>query len=242
MKFKTAITHVQKDGGEIVRGFELSELVKDQGFINSIFLILTGKLPSASESRMFDALLTSAIDHGPATGSALTARISASAKNPLHASLAAGLLGMGERHGAAVTTAMQFLYDNEGTSDLEVLLQKMKAEKKYAPGFGHRILEEDTRALTLLQIAKEEDLSGKYCEFAQKVKEVLNSISSKKLPLNVDGAMAAILCDMGFDARLGSGIFIIARMPGLVAQTVEEIVNDEGIRKVDEGDVEYIGE
>ena len=53
--------------------------------------------------------------------------------------------------------------------------------------------------------------------------------------------MAAILLDMGFDARLMKGFFIIARIPGLVAQVYEEMADDPGIRRLDQSDIQYTG-
>jgi citrate synthase len=57
----------------------------------------------------------------------------------------------------------------------------------------------------------------------------------------MDGANAAILLDMGFEQKLIDGFFIIARTPGLVAQAFEEMTSGEGLRRVDESDIEYIG-
>ncbi|MEK7643738.1 MAG: citryl-CoA lyase, partial [Patescibacteria group bacterium] len=207
----------------------------------TIFLILKGELPTPAQTKMMNAIFTAVVDHGPGTPSAQCARISASAKNDLHASVAAGLLGLGGRHGAVVEPAMKFFYDNIDELDLAVLLRTMKEKKQYAPGFGHKIFTVDPRAQTLFDIAKETGVYGKYAEFAEKVETVLNSTASKKLPLNADGAIAALLCDLGFDARVGDGIFVIARVPGLVAQVVEEIISGEGIRRVEPEEIEYNG-
>ncbi|OGH67003.1 MAG: hypothetical protein A3B90_02015 [Candidatus Magasanikbacteria bacterium RIFCSPHIGHO2_02_FULL_41_13] len=241
MRFKTSITNVQRDGTETIRGHELGELVKNNGFVETIYLLLKGDLPDKNQARMLDAILTSVIDHGPAVASALAARISASAKNTLQSSVAAGLLGLGDRHGVVIEPAMKFFFEHVGETDLGGLLTKMKEQRKYAPGFGHKIFEVDPRTERLFAIAKETGVYGKCCEFSQKVETTLNSISSKKLPLNADGAIAAILCDMGFDPRVGNGIFVIARVPGLVAHIVEEVTNDEGIRRLEPEDIEYIG-
>lgn len=241
MHFKTSITNVQRDGTEIIRGHELGDLINNNGFVQTIYLLLKGELPNEAQTKMFDAILTSVVDHGPAVASALNARISASARNPLHASVAAGLLGLGERHGVVIEPAMKFFFDHKDETDVAGLLKNMKEQKKYAPGFGHKIFEVDSRTQRLFALAKELGIFGAYCDFAQKVEQSLNSISSKKLPLNADGAIAAILCDMGFDARVGNGIFVIARVPGLVAHIVEEVGSGEGIRRIEPEDIEYIG-
>jgi len=241
MKFQTSITDVKTNGTERVRGKELTELIENNTFTQTIFLILQGRLPRDQEEQMMNAIFTSIIDHGPATTSALTARISASANNPMHCALAAGILGFGERHGVALEATMHFFYENVETSDVSLLLKSMKEQKKYAPGFGHKVFEEkDPRAEVLLKKAEELGFFGMHCKFAKSVHTEINKISSKKLPLNVDGAIGAILCDMGFDSRLGRGIFVIGRIPGLVAQVYEEMVQDSGIRRLDVDDIEYI--
>lgn len=242
MHFKTSITNITSEGKEFVRGFDLEELAKSSNFGEAIFLLLMGKKPNENESKMWNAILVMAIDHGPGTASALTARISASAKNSVHSSLAAGLLGLGERHGLAIDGSMKFFLEHKNVLDLQALLQTMKEQKKYVPGYGHKILSVDSRAKALLEIAKETGFYKEHCIFAQRVEDTLKNTSSKALPLNIDGAMAAVLCDMNIDSTLAKGIFMIARVPGLVAHIVEEIKNDEGIRRLEPEDIEYIGE
>jgi len=241
MKFKTSITHI-KDGKEVVRGHELSALVQEKTFPEAVFLILSGRLPKEKELRLWNAMLTSVIDHGPGVASAMNARISASADNPIHASLAAGLLGFGKRHGMAVEGAMEFFYAHEKETDLAGLLAKLKEQKVRVPGYGHKVFtESDPRTETLFAIAHETGIAGVYCTFAKTVQETLNSISSKKLPLNVDGAIAAILCDMGFSPAAGNAVFLIGRVPGLLAHILEEEEQDEGIRRLPEEDITYTG-
>ncbi len=240
MKWKTALTKIE-DGKESIRGYSLEELMQKKSFTEVIFLLLKGELPTEKQTEMFNAILTSVIDHGPAVASAMNARISASAKNDVHTSVAAGLLGLGGRHGVVIEPAMKFFYDHVKNADLLGHLKTMKEQKKFAPGYGHKIFTTDPRTQTLFALAKKLKIYGDYCAFAEKAEETLNAISSKKLPLNADGAIAAILCDMGFDARVGNGIFVIARVPGLVAHVVEEVMNDEGIRRSEQDEIEYTG-
>jgi citrate synthase len=155
--------------------------------------------------------------------------------------VAAGLLGLGERHGVVISQAMEFFYNHKDEKDLPGLLKTMKENKQYVLGYGHKFFSEvDPRTSKLFEIAKENSIFSKHCELALQVEKNLNEISSKKLPLNADGAIAAILCDMGVKSNIGNGIFIIARVPGLVAQIVEEQENDVGIRRLSDEEVEYI--
>ncbi|OIO19073.1 MAG: hypothetical protein AUJ37_03865 [Candidatus Magasanikbacteria bacterium CG1_02_41_34] len=240
MKFQTSITNI-KDDQEIIRGHKLEELVQKHSFVEVIYLLFTGKPPSESETKMLNALFVSAIDHGPGTVSGMTARISASAANSTHTALAAGILGFGPRHGIAGQGAMEFFYEHADEKDVSGLVAKLKEQKVRIPGYGHKIFTDiDPRSVTLFGIAKELGIYGKHSEFALKVKDELNKISSKPLPLNIDGTFAAILCDMGFDVRMGQSFFLIARTPGLLAQIHEEQTNDVGSRRLGEDEIEFV--
>lgn len=240
MKFKTAITDI-KNGEEIIRGQRLEDLIKDRSFVEVIYLLFKGELPSEQHAAMLNSLLVAAIDHGPGTVSAMTARISASAKNSTHSALAAGVLGFGPRHGIAGEGAMEFFYENINEADVSGLVAKLKEKKVRIPGYGHKVFTDvDPRQEVLFGIAKELSVFGEYCEFALTVKDELNKISSKKLPLNIDGTMAAILCDMRFDVRMGQTFFLISRTPGLLAQIYEEQTNDVGSRRLEDNEIEFV--
>lgn len=238
MKFETHITEI-KDGREYIHGLALEELTKKHSFVETIFFLLRGEMPTESQTRMVNAIFTAGIDHGPGTASALAARISASAKNSFHTSIAAGILAMGERHGMAIEGAAKFFVENVNTLDIESLVKELKEKKIRVPGYGHAVLEKDERAETVFAIAREQGIYGKYSAFAEAFGQQLNLASSKKVPLNIDGAMAAILLDMGFSWQMMPGFFLIARLPGLVAQVHEERSEDNGLRRLDENDIVY---
>src|SRR6185503_5891234 len=52
----------------------------------------------------------------------------------------------------------------------------------------------------------------------------------KPLPINVDGAIAAILYDLGFPPPVGKLFFIIGRVAGLSAQVLEEYTRERAMR------------
>lgn len=240
MKWETSITNVN-NGDEIIREKKLSGLIKNNSFTESIFLIWRGRMPRTVETKMLDALLVSAIDHGTGTASAMTARIVSSAQNSLHASLAAGILAMGERHGGAIKNAAKFFIDHQDDKSVVELVKELKARRVRLAGFGHAVLSVDNRSLEILKIAKKLGFYKKCCQVAVQVEKELNKKSSKPLPLNIDGAMGAILADMGFDPKIMKGVFITARVPGLVAHIYEESQNDAGLRRLDENEIEYTG-
>ncbi len=63
----------------------------------------------------------------------------------------------------------------------------------------------------------------------------------KKLPINVDGAIAALLRDLDFPPRFGNAFFIIARIPGLIAHVIEEQTQQKPMRMINPTNYEYTG-
>lgn len=240
MNISTAITDIKQEE-EYIRGYKLDALMQNKSFVDVIFLALRGNLPTEPQASMLNALFVAAIDHGPGTASAQTARIVASAKNSMHTAIAAGILAMGERHGSAIEGAAEFFQTHKHVVQPDALVTSLKEQKVRVPGFGHPFLEVDHRSERLFLMAKERGLYGECSAFAESFHAALNAQSSKKLALNIDGAMAAILSDMGFEPSIMKGLFIIARAPGLVAHVHEEMVNDTGIRRLDQGDITYTG-
>jgi citrate synthase len=70
---------------------------------------------------------------------------------------------------------------------------------------------------------------------------VLSEKLGRPLPINVDGAIAAVISDMGFDWKLGKAFFIISRVPGLVAHAYEEMTRERPVRKLGPMPYEYDG-
>jgi citryl-CoA lyase len=243
-KWRTAITH--HVGHETyIRGYRLLDLVGNLSFAQAIYLILKGELPTEKESKMMEAMLVSVIDHGIAPPSAIAARAVASGGNSLNVGVAAGVLAFGSAHGGALEDAMRFLQEGvKSGRSVEEIVKEYLESKKPIPGYGHRYYKDfDPRTKRLMDIAKELGFYGPHCKFAEDVEEEISRQKGKRLVLNVDGAIAAIASEMGFDWRLGKGFFIIGRVPGLVAHVYEELTTEKPFSKRldEETEVEYTG-
>jgi citrate synthase len=59
--------------------------------------------------------------------------------------------------------------------------------------------------------------------------------------MNVDGALAAILLELGLDWRLGKAFYVIARPPGFIAHVFEEQTRERPYRDVGWKNVVYDG-
>jgi len=229
-----------------VRGYDITDLMAGCSFAEAVFLILKGELPNKEEARMMQAILVSSVDHGVSPPSVLATRTIMSAGNSLNTSVAAGVMAIGDVHGGAIEQAARIFQEwssKEGDSIQLAgqLIDDMKSQKKRLPGFGHRLHQTDPRTVKLFEIADELNFSGKNIEFCKAVEKTLEEKSGRKLPINVDGAIAAVISDMGFDWRLGKGFFIISRIPGLIAHAYEENSTQRPMRKLGNINCEYTG-
>ena len=240
--WKTRIsTHIGKEA--YVRGYRLEELIGNLTFTEAIYLILKGELPTEKEKKMLDVIFVSVIEHSIAPPSVLAARSVISGGNSLHVGVGAGILAFGEAHGGALEGAMKFFQENVDKNPEDTVRKYFEKGKRIA-GFGHKFFKEfDPRARKIIEYAKKIGFYGKYVKFAEEVEKAIEKVKGKKLVMNVDGAIAAVVSEMGFDYKLGKGFFIIGRIPGLVAHAYEELVYEKPFSKRlnEEYDVEYLG-
>lgn len=230
--WETEISSSGKDA--VVRGEKLED-VMEMNFSDAIWLVLSGEKPSKDESKIFNTILSCCIDHGVGNPSTVSARTVQSGGNEMNTSVAAGILALGDSHGGAIENCMEML--QSGNSAEKIVEQKLDSGETI-PGMGHKVYkEEDPRTAKIFEEA--EDL-GLASENVEKMRMIQDKFADKKmeLVLNVDGAIAAVMSDLGWDSRLGKGIFIIARTPGLVAHVHEEMGEPDFRRQ--EGD--YKGE
>ncbi|MBU0517817.1 citryl-CoA lyase [bacterium] len=243
--WKTSITNI--GGGEIrVRGYDIAEIMEKLTFAEVVYLILKGELPNDKQKRMMETMLVSSIDHGPTPPSVLAARTVFSGGNPLNTAVAAGVMTIGDSHGGAIEKCAKILQEwsqKEGSPQelAEQLAAEMKEQKQRMPGFGHRIHKRDPRTVKMLEIAERIGYKGRIIELAVAIQDELERTSGRDLPLNVDGAIAAVMSEMGFDWRLGKGFFIISRVPGLIAHVYEEWTRERPMRKLGPLAYEYDG-
>lgn len=237
-KWKTAISGII-DGEVHIHGYKITDLIDKISFTDAIWLELKGELPTDKERAMLDAILISTIDNGLGPPSVTNARNSASAGNPMQAAVAAGVLGIGDAHGGAIEECARLL---QMGLTAEKLVEKVISSGDRIAGFGHKIYkDEDPRATQIFNKAKQLGFYGEHCELAKAVEAKLEELKGKRIVINVDGAIAAVVSDMGFDYRLGKGFFIIGRVVGLVAHIFEEWVREKPYRRIPAEEVEYDG-
>lgn len=245
--WNTKITKVEPDH-IVTRGYRQEELIGRVPFGTVFFLLITGKMPDNREARMIDAIITSSIDHGVTPPSTHAARIVASAGVPLPTAVGAGILAVGNIHGGAIEDGARILqrwvkkmHENKWTHEqtAHTLLKDLKENGKRMPGFGHRIHKNDPRTGRLFDLADELKIAGDHIALSLALRSAF--AEKKALPINVDGAIAAIISDLGFDWRLGKAFFLIGRCAGLIAHVYEEMTTQKPMRTMCKQDVDYNG-
>ena len=251
---KTAVSRVEKDK-IVTRGYNQRDLIEKIRYSDMIFLLLRGRLPTLKESRIFNHVLVSFCDHGVTPPSTQTARLIASSGSPLNSAVAGALLSFGHKHAGAIEKTMELYQskistarliddpdiDNKQIASLAIEVYKDYVLKgKKVPGFGHRYHSTDPRADKLIEMAIKEGFIGPHLKLALAIQDLV--FEKKNIKLNVDGANAAILSDLGFDPELGLGVFIIGRVPGIITHIHEERMDEEEFRRFcDLDDIEYVG-
>ncbi len=246
-QWKTGITKVSPNN-LVTRGYRQEDLIGEVPFSHAVYLILKGDLPGKNEGRMMDAILTACIDHGITPPTARASRTIASGGVPLPTAVAGGLLSIGDAHGGAIEKGARMLQEEvRGASDegLEKVARRVvkakRAKKERILGFGHRVHTKDPRTKKLLNVAEETGVKGKHVELALHIQEELSKSLGREMPLNVDGAVAAIISDMGFPWSLGKGFFLIGRAAGLTAQVHEEMTREKPMRPMFSREHDYDG-
>lgn len=246
---KTAISWVEAEKIRL-RGYAVEDLIGRVSWGETLALLLLGELPPKNHAAMLEAILVSVIDHGVRPPSTIAAVTVANTGANLNSAVAAGILAINKFHGGAIEDCMKALSDAVQAQESENLDAQQAAEKIAADykakgarisGFGHRFHAADPRAVRLFELARELNVAGKFVEQAKILEKVLSEKSGKHLPINADGAIAALLCEMRFPPKVANGIFMIARTAGLVAHVVEEQERNPPMRTVDVENYEYDG-
>lgn len=216
-----------------VWGYDLTrELMGRVNLGDMGFLEITGRLPDARESTMFNALLVTLVEHG-IVPSTLAARMTvAGAPEALQAAVAAGLLGLGSVFVGSTEAVARLLRENLPDPGIDVRLPDIAARivdehrqaKRILPGLGHPIHKPiDPRTPRLFAIARANGFGGRYIALMKAITLRAEKVHARSLPINATGAIGAIACEMGLPWQACRGIGVMARAVGLVGHALEEL-------------------
>src|SRR5215213_6319364 len=248
-RWRTALTSIEPNK-ILLRGYPLDEIMGRLTFGETIYLLLMGECPTPGIGRLMEAMLVSFIDHGATPPSTLAARNTATSGAPLRACVASGVLGFGRYHGGDIESCMQFLDSGleivrRGTSYRDAaaeIVDRWQQTGEAIPGFGHRFHTRDPRATRLFQMALELEIEGGHIQMIRSVEMLLGALpGAEAVPVNIDGAIAAVCGDIGIPPEIANALFIISRVPGIAAQAQEERAREHPMRQIDPKDHVYDG-
>jgi citrate synthase len=228
-----------RDGHIRIHGYDVPSLMTGRTFTDTIFLLHRGRLPTDPERALLDAILTGVADHGSGAPSCATARLALSGnRQSVSAAVAAGILAVGDDHGGAGSGCMELIAEGVSRSKIDAIsldeaAQRITTEVRGAgrrlAGFGHRVHTTDPRTGILFEMARQGGIAGEGVAFVEAMERAIATIV-KPLPINIDGALAAVLHDMGFTPVFGRLVFIIGRAAGLTAEVAEELAREKPMR------------
>jgi len=214
-----------------VRGRDLCrDLIGKIDFADYFFLLLLGKEPDANQRFFVNALLVAIAEHGLVPSVQAARMTLAAAPEAVQGAVAAGLLGSGSVVFGSAEVAGRLLHDLVAASadrDPRAValdhIREMRKTKAPIPGFGHpQHSGGDPRANVLLELADERGLNGPYIRMLRTIESVLPEALGRPLPININGAIPAILLEIGFPVTTMKSISILARTAGLLAHLQEE--------------------
>lgn len=208
-------------------GYDLLELSSKKSFVEVLFLLLTGELPSLQQTELLNAVMVAFINPGPrhpATRAAMNAGVGKTFGTHI---LPIGLAVLGGSHlgGEEVTAAMRFFRtqrQNDPALVAAALLDTTKppseGDHHLAPGFGSRFGGIDPMpgkiASFLGGLAASGDTMRWGADFAA-------AIAPYGMGWLAPGVCAAVFCDLGLHYRNGAGLFQLLAAPGLLAHGLE---------------------
>jgi citrate synthase len=235
--WRTGVSRVEPDVIEY-RGYPVQDLIGNAGFVETMWLLVTGELPSRGQAALLEAALLAAADHGPQAPSIASARMAATCGVGLNSAVANGVNVLGDVHGGAGQQCVELLGGlaaavAEGGDPLEVArgaVADHAARGAYVPepvpGFGHRFHTRDPRRdplVALVQAAVADGhVEGRHLRVALALEEALGERRSRPVPMNIDGATAIVYAEMGCPPELARGLFVMSRSVGILAHAWEE--------------------
>jgi citrate synthase len=154
--------------------------------------------------------------------------------------VAAGIISLGDFHGGAIENCAEMLQNHVSLAReksfekaAEEIVTRYRAEKRRIMGYGHGIHQPvDPRNAKLFHLAQDYEIPDNHIQLSQAIESAIKKIIQKPIPLNVDGAIAAVISDLGIDWRLGKAFFFLGRIVGLTAHAYEQMYKERPMRRV----------
>ena len=232
--WRTGITRVEPNHIRI-RGYAIEELMGRIGLAEMQWLLVHGELPTRAQAALLEAAMLGCVDHGPHAPSIAAARVAVTCGVAMNGAMAQSAGVLGDIHGGAIQQAMELYESVAGRVGPDAALGEVAdAVDRFAegyggfvPGFGHRFHTNDPRTPRLLALAEdaraEGVIGGRFIDLARQVEAAIEHRKGRRIPMNIDGAAAAVYLELGFAPPLGRGLLVLARLMGAMANAWEQM-------------------
>ncbi|MGH1469612.1 MAG: citrate synthase [Cellvibrionaceae bacterium] len=210
----------------LCHGYNLLELIEKKSFIDVLYLLFRGELPCNDGRELLEKTFIAFINPGPRHPSTRAAIDAGIGKTDPELILPIGLnLLSGEYCGAAeVEHAMRWLRKNRKHNPkqlFESLLDEQNENSSVvsiAPGFGTLYGGIDELVLSIADTLKCLPAAGNIMSWGDAFVKASSPYGFSWLST---GLVAAVLCDLGFQPRMGAGLFQMMSAPGIFAHSIE---------------------
>lgn len=227
------VPNIVANSYHLLNGEDPVEPRQDLPYSANFLYMITGKVPSEREERIFDRSLVLYSEH-ELPNSTFTARVIASTLSDLYGALTGAVASLkGHLHGGANEAVMEMLKEAGTVEKFEKMLYTKLKNKEKVMGFGHRVYMKkmDPRALMMKEALKElcEEKGDhsllEMCEAGEKI-----MAQEKGLYPNLDYYAAPVYWMLGIPIPLYTPIFFSSRTVGLCAHVMEQHENNRLFR------------
>lgn len=214
----------------------VEDLIGKLSFTEMMYFQNMGRRPTRAQAVVLDAVLVTLMEHG-LTPSAIAARLTCmSAPEALQSAVAAGLLGVGSTFVGALENCglllEEILAAPEGVEDrARQVASRYRTAKSALPGFGNHLHRpDDPRSPKLLALAEEQGVPGNHIRALRALAKAVDEAYGRHITINVTGAAAAVLAEIGIPREIMRGVAVVSRAAGLVGHIREEQLDPSGRR------------
>jgi citrate synthase len=209
------------------RGYDLFELMEKRSFVDVLFLLFLGELPTQAQARMLETLMIAFINPGPRHPAARAAVYAGCGRTHTANILPVALSVLSGEHlgGAEATAAMRFIQKHlkidprQAVDDLmRDFIAPENGDRRIAPGFGSRFNGIDPLSRHIAERLRRLAQCGGALHWGDAFAERLAPHAMGWL---APGICAAVFLDLGFAPRSGAGLFQLVCAPGLLAHGLE---------------------
>ncbi|MEX0331111.1 MAG: citrate/2-methylcitrate synthase [Puniceicoccaceae bacterium] len=212
----------------VTRGYDTTELVEEgYGVIDVMFVDFQARIPTEEEEQMLNYILILSLEDGlsmPAAMSRLTAR----SKTFLTQACGASILAFGHAYGAYAAIGTRLADSLKKVHAGEVTLEEAAAEyvREFSDdeAFGvSDLMLKDPAAKRLLARAVKLGVAGESVALMEAIVEAAREASADAVDIDLLGAIAAVMADLGFTPEATWTLIAVTRSIGTGAHCIEEI-------------------